>query len=230
MARGHLWPRLTYPAPDDAIEHLVALSKDFRQIHKHVESGPGRMIQPAIFDQLYQSFTELRRKLRSLLQHRPASELRRSRRIRLAQRTCTPDAPDQEVDSRSRSTKSNPQEKLNSGSSIGRNCFTIPVKDKRTVRLIQSLPQEQLRRLICQASRKDPDNPTAPGGQKWASLVTQDKNGDVEVHCSTKEEGRAFTKHKTWLRGFEKFVNAEVPVYAVRIDDVPVDSWNRQKK
>lgn len=225
MATGRLWPRLTFPAPDDALGHLGALEEDFRNIYKHVESGPGRMIQPAIFDQLYQSFGEFGRKVRTQLHYRSAFRHRHSRKIRLAKHICAPDAPDKETELRTRLTESNPQEKLNTGSSNDHNCFTIPIKDKRIIRLIQSLPQEQLRRLICRASGKDPDTPTAPCGQ----IVNQNETGDIEVHCSTKEEGRAFTKHRKWLRGFETFVGANVPVYAIRIDDVPVNSWNRQK-
>lgn len=216
MAARQLWPQLTHPSPVDATEHLAVLDHDFDAVHDYLETNPQRMVPRPIFDQLYQSSKELKRKLDTQQASRPELRARRPKKRRVAQDSSNSQA----LGDAASSTLIDPHADSSNadGSSEMKSSFKVSLKDPRVIRLIREMETSELRKLVNRACTQDPNIKIALGGNQSSSDVTLNATGELVGSCPTWEERSRLLTHKNWHTSFDSFIDGEFPVYGVLWD------------
>ena len=213
MADRPLWPRLTYPAPNDTTEHLNVLLSDFNTIHVYLnERSKDLKIPQNIFDHFHQSYKELKTEIEAKLN---SSCKKGGNRRRVTQDSSDLLGSENVIPQGTPIIMSTPgktdlheENSRDLDSSESKSSFTIKLKNIRVVSLIRGITPKDLRSLVCRACNKDPDSPTAPGDRYWISSFNQTASGKLLVFCFSKEERDMLNKHKEWKRQFEEFVSS----------------------
>lgn len=227
------WPDLRTTDPISAAEHLAALQSDFNTLRAFSSStGRDRKVPSDLFKRIYDSYTALNQKLVGVISRQPGPQTEAGVTLTnedtpqdVSESTAlhNPNKPKSLTERYARPCRQTPQENIDIPLTPRSHTFTITIDDPAVATRIDAMDNSQKRLLICQATKRDPDEVARHSGKPWIMAVRLESGKTLRIYCHTLHERSLLEMTELTTQILESTLYAQVVTFGVLMEDVWID-------